>query len=39
MPKGSVTVLIGGRPAIRMSDMSGCGAPVVTGCFTVIIGG
>jgi uncharacterized Zn-binding protein involved in type VI secretion len=38
-PKGSVTVLIGGRPALRMLDMAGCGAPIVTGAFTVLIGG
>ena len=38
-PKGSMTVLIGGRPAVRMFDMSGCGAPIISGCFTVIVGG
>jgi uncharacterized Zn-binding protein involved in type VI secretion len=32
-------VLIGGRPALRVLDMSGCGAPIVSGCFTVIVGG
>jgi uncharacterized Zn-binding protein involved in type VI secretion len=32
-------VLIGGMPAARMGDMSGCGAPIVMGCPTVLIGG
>jgi uncharacterized Zn-binding protein involved in type VI secretion len=36
---GSATVLIGGRPALRLGDISGCGAPIVTGAFTVLIGG
>lgn len=36
---GSSTVLIGGRPAARVGDMSGCGATIITGAFTVIIGG
>lgn len=38
-PRGCVTVLIGGMPALRVGDLSGCGAPVVTGCPTVLIGG
>jgi uncharacterized Zn-binding protein involved in type VI secretion len=37
--KGSATVFIGGRSAARIGDTSGCGAPIVTGCFTVLIGG
>jgi uncharacterized Zn-binding protein involved in type VI secretion len=37
--KGSVTVLIGGRPAARVGDFAGCGAPIVAGAFTVLIGG
>lgn len=37
--KGSSTVLIGGRPAARVGDMAACGAPIVAGCFTVLIGG
>ena len=37
--KGSTTVFIGGRPAARIGDTSGCGAPIITGCFTVLIGG
>lgn len=36
---GSKTVLIGGRPALRMGDMAGCGAPIVAGAPTVLIGG
>jgi uncharacterized Zn-binding protein involved in type VI secretion len=35
---GSVTVLIGGRPALRLGDVSGCGAPIVSGAFNVLIG-
>jgi uncharacterized Zn-binding protein involved in type VI secretion len=37
--KGSGTVLIGNRPAARLGDMAGCGAPIVSGCLTVIVGG
>jgi uncharacterized Zn-binding protein involved in type VI secretion len=36
---GSATVLIGGRPAARMGDMAGCGAPILVGAPTVLIGG
>jgi len=36
---GSGTVLIGGKPAARLGDTSGCGAPIVAGEFTVLIGG
>jgi uncharacterized Zn-binding protein involved in type VI secretion len=36
---GSATVLIGGRPAARLGDTAGCGAPIVVGAFTVLIGG
>jgi uncharacterized Zn-binding protein involved in type VI secretion len=32
-------VLIGGQPAARLGDMSGCGAPIVMGFPTVLIGG
>lgn len=39
VPPGCPTVLIGGLPAARMGDMTGCGAPIVLGCFTVMIGG
>jgi uncharacterized Zn-binding protein involved in type VI secretion len=37
-PSGSTTVLIGGRAALRVSDVSGCGASIVSGEFTVLIG-
>ncbi len=37
--KGSATVLIGGKPAARVGDTAGCGAPIVVGAFTVLIGG
>ena len=37
--KGSATVLIGGRPAARLGDLAGCGAPIVMGLPTVLIGG
>jgi uncharacterized Zn-binding protein involved in type VI secretion len=37
--KGSATVLIGGRPAARMGDLAGCGAPIIFGMPTVLIGG
>ncbi|MGA7458978.1 MAG: PAAR domain-containing protein [Candidatus Korobacteraceae bacterium] len=36
---GSTTVLIGGKPAARVGDTAGCGAPIVAGAFTVMIGG
>jgi uncharacterized Zn-binding protein involved in type VI secretion len=36
---GSATVLIGGKPAARVGDTVGCGAPIITGAFTVLIGG
>ena len=32
-------VLIGGRPAARLGDLAGCGAPIVFGLPTVMIGG
>jgi len=35
---GSVTVLIGGKPALRAGDVCGCGASVAVGCPTVLIG-
>ena len=37
--KGSATVLIGGLPAARVGDLTGCGAPIVVGALTVLIGG
>jgi uncharacterized Zn-binding protein involved in type VI secretion len=36
---GSSTVLIGGRPAARVGDLAACGATVVSGAWTVEIGG
>ena len=36
---GSSNVLIGGKPALRITDACGCGAVPVVGCPTVIIGG
>lgn len=37
--KGSATVFIGGRPAARIGDTTGCGAQIIKGAPTVIIGG
>jgi uncharacterized Zn-binding protein involved in type VI secretion len=39
VPPCSTSVLIGGMPAARMGDMAGCGAPIMMGAPTVIIGG
>jgi uncharacterized Zn-binding protein involved in type VI secretion len=39
VPPGCPTVLIGGMPAARMGDMTACGAPIVMGAPTVMIGG
>ncbi len=36
---GSGTVLIGGRPAMRMGDLAACGAMIVAGAPDVLIGG
>lgn len=36
---GSATVHIGGKPAARQGDTVGCGAVILTGAFTVQIGG
>jgi uncharacterized Zn-binding protein involved in type VI secretion len=36
---GSATVFIGGRPALRVGDVCGCGAPISFGAGTVMIGG
>lgn len=35
----SSTVMIGGRPALRMGDLSACGAVIISGAFTALIGG
>ncbi len=37
--KGSVTVLVTGKPAIRMGDMTAHGGSIVLGFPTVMIGG
>ena len=39
VPPGSTSVLIGGMPAARLGDLAGCGAPIVGGAPTVVIGG
>jgi uncharacterized Zn-binding protein involved in type VI secretion len=39
VPPGCPTVLIGGLPAARIGDLSACGAPIVAGAPTVLIGG
>ena len=36
---GSQSVKIGGRPALRLGDKASCGAVIVSGCSTVLIGG
>ena len=36
---GSMTVLIGGKPAARMGDITDHGGAILMGCMTVIIGG
>jgi len=38
VPPGFPTVLIGNMPAARVGDMSGCGAPIIKGALTVMIG-
>lgn len=37
--KGSMTVMIGGKPAARMGDTTAHGGNIVVGCPTVMIGG
>jgi uncharacterized Zn-binding protein involved in type VI secretion len=37
--KGSATVMINGRPAARVGDLTAHGGSIVTGCVTVLIGG
>jgi uncharacterized Zn-binding protein involved in type VI secretion len=39
VPPGCPTVLIGGLPAARMGDLAACGAPIIMGAPTVMIGG
>lgn len=36
---GSSTVMIGSRPAARVGDSSACGATIVSGAWTVMVGG
>jgi uncharacterized Zn-binding protein involved in type VI secretion len=36
--KGSASVLINGLPAARQFDTAGCGAPILQGAITVMIG-
>ena len=35
---GVPTVLIGGMPAARIGDMAACGAPIIMGAPTVLVG-
>lgn len=37
--KGSATVMICGKPAVRMGDSTAHGGSIVLGCPTVLIGG
>lgn len=37
-PLGSVTVLAGGKPLLRVGDMAVCGAAPAVGCPTVLAG-
>lgn len=37
--KGSATVMITGKPAVRMGDTTAHGGSIVIGCPTVLIGG
>jgi uncharacterized Zn-binding protein involved in type VI secretion len=42
LPPGAPTVLIGGLPAARVSDLASCVGPpdaIIVGAFTVLIGG
>jgi uncharacterized Zn-binding protein involved in type VI secretion len=36
--EGSMSVLIGGKPALRVGDQTGCGATVMIGASSVLIG-
>lgn len=38
-PRGSGSVRIGGRAALRVGDTAGCGAQITLGALTVLIGG
>jgi uncharacterized Zn-binding protein involved in type VI secretion len=37
--RGSTSVLVEGRPLARVGDLAGCSAPIVSGEFTVMVGG
>ncbi len=37
--KGSMTVLVGNKPAARIGDLTAHGGSIVMGCPTVLIGG
>lgn len=37
--KGSASVTISGRSALRIGDTAGCGSPIILGALTVVIGG
>ena len=37
--KGSMTVMVGGKPAARLGDNCAHGGTIMLGCFTVMIGG
>lgn len=37
--RGSTSVLIGGKPAVRLGDQTAHGGTVITGALTVLIGG
>lgn len=37
--KGSMTVMVGKRPCVRLGDMTAHGGTVVVGCPTVLVGG
>ena len=39
LTKGSATVMITGKPAVRMSDVTSHGGVITVGCPTVMIGG
>lgn len=39
VPMGSTSVFINGRPAVRMTDVTEQGGSILTGAFTVIVGG
>lgn len=36
--QGSTSVFIGNMPALRVGDVAGCGAVIISGCPSVVIG-